>query len=132
MSISGGTDNVNYYVSGTYNHQEGTAVGNDMNQYSFKANISGRVKKWLSYGINTMLAYNKNDRVGSGYSGLGVIKAAVEQYPWDEPFLPSGEWATSKNVLVNNNPLQSVMESDIWTECPSMTPRLRPKPNDVS
>ena len=114
MSISGGTDNINYYVSGTYKHQEGTAVDNDMNQYSFKANISGKAKKWLSFGVNTMLAYNKNDRVGSGYSGLNVIKAAVEQYPWDEPFLPSGEWATSKNVLVNNNPLQAIKESDIW------------------
>lgn len=113
-SISGGTDNVKYYVSGTYKHTEGTAVDNQMNQYSLKANVSGKVKPWLSFGVNTMLSYSHNDRVGSGYSGLNVIKAAVEQYPWDEPFLPSGEWATSKNVLVNNNPLQAIKESDIW------------------
>lgn len=113
-SISGGTDNVKYYVSGTYKHTEGTAVDNQMDQYSVKANISGKVKPWLSFGVNTMLSYSHNDRVGSGYSGLNVIKAAVEQYPWDEPFLPSGEWATSKNVLVNNNPLQAIKESDIW------------------
>lgn len=113
-SISGGTDNVKYYVSGTYKHTEGTAVDNDMDQYSVKSNISGKVKPWMSFGINTMLSYSHNARVGSGYSGLNVIKAAVEQYPWDEPFLPSGEWATSKNVLVNNNPLQAIKESDIW------------------
>lgn len=113
-SISGGTDNVKYYVSGTYKHTEGTAVDNDMDQYSIKSNISGKVKPWMSFGVNTMLSYSHNARVGSGYSGLNVIKAAVEQYPWDEPFLPSGEWATSKNVLVNNNPLQAIKESDIW------------------
>lgn len=113
-SISGGTDNVKYYVSGTYKHTEGTAVDNDMDQYSVKSNISGKVKPWMSFGVNTMLSYSHNARVGSGYSGLNVIKAAVEQYPWDEPFLPSGEWATSKNVLVNNNPLQAIKESDIW------------------
>lgn len=113
-SISGGTDNVKYYVSGTYKHTEGTAVDNQMNQYGVKANVSGKIKPWLSFGVNTMISYSHNDRVGSGYSGLNVIKAAVEQYPWDEPFLPSGEWATSKNVLVNNNPLQAIKESDIW------------------
>lgn len=113
-SISGGSDNVKYYVSGTYKHTEGTAVDNDMDQYSIKSNVSGKVKPWMSFGVNTMLSYSHNARVGSGYSGLNVIKAAVEQYPWDEPFLPSGEWATSKNVLVNNNPLQAIKESDIW------------------
>lgn len=60
------------------------------------------------------LSYTKNNRVSSGYSGYNVIKAAVEQYPWDEPFLPNGDWATSKNVLVNNNALQAIKESDVW------------------
>ncbi|MBE6251423.1 MAG: TonB-dependent receptor [Bacteroidales bacterium] len=113
-SISGGTDNTKYYVSGTYKHTEGTAVDNDMNQYSLKANVSGKVKPWLSFGVNTMLSYSKNSRVASGYSGHNVIKAAVEQYPWHEPFLPNGDWATSKNILVNNNALQAIKESDVW------------------
>lgn len=113
-SISGGTDNTKYYVSGTYKHTEGTAVDNDMDQYSLKANVTGKVKPWLSFGVNTMISYSKNSRVASGYSGHNVIKAAVEQYPWHEPFLPSGDWATSKNVLVNNNALQAIKESDVW------------------
>ena len=113
-SISGGTDNTKYYVSGTYKHTEGTAVDNDMDQYSLKANVSGKVKPWLSFGVNTMLSYSKNSRVASGYSGHNVIKAAVEQYPWHEPFLPNGDWATSKNILVNNNALQAIKESDVW------------------
>lgn len=113
-SISGGTDNTKYYVSGTYKHVEGTAIDNDMNQYSMKSNVSGKVKPWLSFGVNMMLSYSKNDRVASGYSGHNVIKAAVEQYPWHEPFLPNGDWATSKNILVNNNALQAIKESDVW------------------
>ncbi|MFA6859362.1 MAG: TonB-dependent receptor [Bacteroidales bacterium] len=113
-SISGGSDAITYYVSGTVKHQEGVAVDNRLNQYSLKANISGKIKPWLFFGVNTQLSYTKNDRVASGYSGLNIIKAAVEQYPWDEPYLPKGEWATSKNVLVNNNPLQAIKESDVW------------------
>lgn len=113
-SISGGTDNTKYYVSGTYKHNEGTAIDNDLDQYSLKANVTGKVKSWLSFGVNTMISYSKNARVASGYSGQNVIKAAVEQYPWHEPFLPNGEWATSNNVLVNNNALQAIKESDVW------------------
>lgn len=113
-SISGGTDNITYYVSGTAKHQEGTALNNALNQYSIKSNISGKIRKWLSFGVNMQLSYTKNNRVASGYSGYNVVKAAVEQYPWDEPYLPNGEWATSKNVLVNNNALQAIKESDVW------------------
>lgn len=113
-SISGGTDNVKYYVSGTYKHIEGTAIDNDMNQYSLKSNVTGKVKPWLSFGVNTMLSYSKNSRVASGYSGANVIKAAVEQYPWHEPFLPNGEWATNKDILLNQNALQMIKESDVW------------------
>jgi len=113
-SVSGGSDAVTYYVSGTAKHQEGVAVDNVLKQYSLKSNISGKIRPWLSFGVNTQLSYTKNDRVASGYSGYNVIKAAVEQYPWDEPFLPNGDWATSKNVLVNNNALQAIKESDVW------------------
>lgn len=113
-SISGGTDKVKYYVSGTYKHTEGTAIDNDMDQYSLKANVAGKVKPWLSFGVNTMISYSHNARVASGYSGANVIKAAVEQYPWHEPYLPNGEWATNKNILLNQNALQMIKESDVW------------------
>lgn len=113
-SVSGGSEKIRYYVSATAKHQEGTALSNALNQYSIKSNVSGDIRKWLSFGINMQLSYTKNNRVSSGYSGYNVIKAAVEQYPWDEPFLPNGDWATSKNVLVNNNALQAIKESDVW------------------
>ncbi len=113
-SISGGAENVTYYVSAGAKHQEGVAVQNQLNQYNLKANISATLKPWLSFGFNTQLSYTKNDRVSSGNSGWNVIKAAVEQYPWDTPYLPNGEWATSQNILVNNNALQAIKESDVW------------------
>ncbi len=114
LSVSGGTDFVNYYVSGSVKHQEGVAIENDLNQYSLKANIAGKIKSWVSYGVNTQLSYTHNSRVSSGYSGTNFVKASVEQYPWDEPYLPNGDMATSKDVLVNNNPLQAIKESDVW------------------
>ncbi len=114
VSFSGGKDDITYYVSGGVKHQEGVALENDLDQYSLKINLNGKLKKWLSFGVNSQLSYTKNNRVASGYSGYNFVKAAVEQYPWDEPFLPNGDWATSKNVLVNNNGLQVIKEQDVW------------------
>ncbi len=116
LNISGGNDNVNYYVSAGVKHQEGVIIDNDLEQYNLKANVSGKAKKWLSYGFNSTMSYTHNKRVGSGYSGDNPIKGAMEQYPWDTPTLPNGKWATKENILVNNNPVADIKESDIWLD----------------
>ena len=53
MSISGGTDNVSYYVSGGYFTQEG--ISNSISRYNkinLRSNIDARVKSWLRVGVN--------------------------------------------------------------------------------
>ncbi len=116
LSISGGTDNVNYYVSAGVKHQEGVIIDNDLEQYNLKANIQGKAKEWLSYGFNSTMSYTHNKRVGSGYSGYNPIKAALEEYPWDTPYKADGTWHTKQDVLVNHNPLEVIKEADVWLD----------------
>lgn len=117
LSVSGGNDNVNYYVSAGVKHQEGVVIDNNLEQYNLKANVSGKAKKWLSYGFNSTMSYTHNVRVGSGYSGDNAIKAATEEYPWDTPTLHNGEWSSHQTgTLVNNNPVALIKESDIWLD----------------
>ena len=116
LSISGGTDNVNYYVSAGVKHQEGVIIENDLEQYNLKANIQGKAKDWLSFGFNSTMSYTHNNRVGSGYSGDNPIKGALEEYPWDTPRLPDGSWALKENILINSNPVADIKESDIWLD----------------
>lgn len=113
-SISGGSDRMTYYVSGNVKHSEGVILKNDVDQYHLKTNLSGQIKPWLSFGFNTQLNYTQNNRIPTGYVGVNPIKASVEQYPWHEPYLPNGEWATSSNILVNRNPLQNILEEDVY------------------
>lgn len=114
-SVSGGTDAIKYYVSGGVKHQEGPAIDNDLDQYSFKTNLSGKIKNWLSFGVNSQFSYTHNNRVSSGYSGFNVVKAAVEQYSWTEPINPDGSWASQTDgVLINNNALQAIKAGDFW------------------
>ena len=116
VSVSGGSDKMLYYVSGGYKHSEGVIKTNQVNQYFMKVNLSGDIKKWLSFGINSQLSYTRNNRVVSGYSGYNVIKMAMEEYPWQEPRLPNGEWASPLNILIQNNPVMSLEETKSWVD----------------
>lgn len=116
ISVSGGSDRMLYYVSGGYKHTEGVIKTNEVKQYFLKANLSGDIKKWLSFGINSQLSYTHNNRVVSGYSGYNVIKMAMEQYPWQKPRLPNGEWASPVNILIQNNPVMSLNETKSWVD----------------
>lgn len=116
LSISGGSDNMLYYISGGYKHSEGVIKTNDVDQYFLKVNVSGDVKKWLTVGVNSQLSYTDNNRAVTGYSGHNPIKAAMEQNPWQLPKLPNGEWAMITNILIQNNPVQTLEEQDTWVK----------------
>jgi TonB-linked SusC/RagA family outer membrane protein len=61
LSISGGTDNVKYYVSGTYLKQEGTIKVYQYNRASIRANIDANVTSWLRTGVNMFFVNNNQD-----------------------------------------------------------------------
>lgn len=82
-SISGGSEKIRYYVSATAKHQEGTALSNALNQYSIKSNVSGDIRKWLSFGRVTTVK----------------TSGAELKHPWQGAVAPSGElYFCSKSV----------------------------------
>ncbi len=55
ITINGGNDKINYYVSGRYLYREGVfnnAAEDIMNGYSFRAKVNAKVKPWLHYTGN--------------------------------------------------------------------------------
>ncbi|MBO9732821.1 MAG: TonB-dependent receptor [Chitinophaga sp.] len=61
LSISGGTDNVKYYLSGTYLKEEGTIKGFQYNRASIRANIDANVTPWMKTGVNMFFVNNNQD-----------------------------------------------------------------------
>ena len=55
MSLSGGGDSGNYFVSAGYYNNDGVSYGNTFDRYSFRVNTQGK-KGWFSFGEN--LAYS--------------------------------------------------------------------------
>ena len=64
LSISGGSDKINYFLSGAYLGDEGLIKGSYFNRFASRATVDYQVKKWLKVGTNLAYTYTR-----SGYPG---------------------------------------------------------------
>ncbi|CAN5521855.1 TonB-dependent receptor [soil metagenome] len=57
LSLSGGNDKTNYFMSGEYLKQKGIAIGSGFDRYSFRVNLDNKPREWATIGVN--LAFNQ-------------------------------------------------------------------------
>jgi TonB-linked SusC/RagA family outer membrane protein len=57
ISISGGAENSNYFVSFGVNQTEGVAVNDKFDRYTLRINYDTQISDWLTIGTNTLLGY---------------------------------------------------------------------------
>lgn len=61
LSISGGTEKLKYYVSGSYLGDDGVINGSSFDRFSSRATVDYQAKKWLKIGTNTAYIYTKTN-----------------------------------------------------------------------
>jgi len=88
LSISGATDKNNYYVSLGYTSQEGIAVANSLERFTFRSNIEQKMYDWLKIGTNAGLTKTTIDGMNQGSVSLSgnifnAIRALPNVSPWD-------------------------------------------------
>lgn len=71
-AVSGASENVNYYLSSSYNNNKGIIVGDRYDRISVLSKINAKVTNWLELGLDG--AYNVLD-----YSGMSANVLAAEQ-----------------------------------------------------
>ncbi|MBO5044984.1 MAG: TonB-dependent receptor [Alistipes sp.] len=95
VSISGADEKSNYYVSGGYYSQDGTAVGSTFERYSLRANFERKAADWLKVGSNTMLNFQKIQQADEGaYTLVTPISAARFMMPYWDPYRADGSLAS--------------------------------------
>ena len=82
ISAQGGTEKIQYYISGSYMDQDGTIIGSNFNRYSFRANLDAQLKKWLKIGLSATDAATGDDLklADSGYHQLFLAVASRYTY----------------------------------------------------
>lgn len=82
LSISGGTQLTSYYFSLGYGSQEGIAIANSMERFTFRANLDQKVNNWLKIGANSNLARTSYSGLNTGENSLsGNVFSAIRQLP---------------------------------------------------
>ncbi len=71
ISVRGGSSAFKYFFSGAYLHHEGILLNSSYDRYNLRGNISTKINKWLSYGLN--LSVIKEEGGGPGFGGSAPI-----------------------------------------------------------
>jgi TonB-linked SusC/RagA family outer membrane protein len=73
LSVSGGSDYVNYYMSGTYFSQEGIVVNSDFERVQFLANLDVNVSDRFKVGMNSIISRGEQNGVSTQSTGRDAI-----------------------------------------------------------
>ena len=80
ISAQGGTDKVQYYVSGNFMNQEGTIIGSKFTRYSVRSNLDAQLKSWLKLGMSTTFS-NTKDVLQRADGTEGIISYSLTTLP---------------------------------------------------
>lgn len=93
MSLSGGSDQTKYFISGAILDVKGIAVNDDYSRVTSRINLETKVNKWLTIGTNTQFTFSDRSGLASSFENaflMNPLTTAYEAngdltvYPWAE------------------------------------------------
>jgi TonB-linked SusC/RagA family outer membrane protein len=116
IAVSGAAQNVNYYISTSYNENKGIVVGDDYSRISLLGKVNTTITTWLKIGLDA--SYSRRDYSGFAanvgeaqtMSPYGVMyrddKGNLEKYPYTQSSM-NPLWGvddeTRENQDIRNN-----------------------------
>ncbi len=80
LSISGGSENMNYLVSANYFTQEGIILNSGYDRYSFRTSLNSNLSDKVDIGTNINFSHAVTNEVGSSGDGYGGNGGSVVRY----------------------------------------------------
>lgn len=83
LSVNGGTEKVQYYLSGSYFHQNGIVVSNNdqFNRINFHSTINANLTDRFKVGSNLQIVNSMQDALSSSGDAPGIIRHAFIRPP---------------------------------------------------
>jgi TonB-linked SusC/RagA family outer membrane protein len=108
-SAAGGSDRVNYFLSGDYEREEGVFQTNNWKKTGLRANLRGQLRDNWDVAVNSGYVTNRLQLPVNDNSTLGIISTGLLGNPVDDPagrgffngFTPSQLYNLSNNQLVD-------------------------------
>jgi TonB-linked SusC/RagA family outer membrane protein len=92
LSLSGGTEKTNYYVSGGLLDVKGLTINDNYLRITNRINVDTDVKSWLTFGTRSQFSYDDRSGVSPSWGtarGMNPLLVAYEEdgsikmYPWE-------------------------------------------------
>ena len=95
LSLSGGMNNTNYYISTEYLKQQGVAVGSGFDRFGVRVNLDTKPREWISFGVNLNYNQTKEDLTTSQEN---IISNALQLTPQVPVKNLNGSWGGSDPI----------------------------------
>lgn len=109
MSVTGGTDRINYYLSGTYLGDEGIIYASDFKRFSTRAAVDFKVNNWLMLNSSIMYTYydtgSPDNQTNGGASTVNTfyfVNGIAPVYPM---FVRGVDGQVMRDVALGNKPV---------------------------
>lgn len=112
IAAQGGTDKIQYYVSGSYMNQDGTIIGSSFDRLTVRTNLDAQLKKWLKLGLSATFT-NSNDDLKLTDGDEGIVGFALTSLPEAPIYDIDGNYASFARENYNiHNPIAKAMEQN--------------------
>jgi TonB-dependent starch-binding outer membrane protein SusC len=113
LSATGGDDNTNFYISGSYRGEEGIQLNNEFQRLGTTINLDQKLTPKLSLATNLTLSYSLNKRVKGDNFLDGVYSGAIKSLPFYTPYNEQGQLVGPASALYagfpNFNPVAQAL-----------------------
>jgi TonB-linked SusC/RagA family outer membrane protein len=130
-SVSGGTEQTKYYLSGLVKNDEGIAINTGYEKQGLRANIDQELASWINISVNSNVIHSRSDRGLSNNDNSGTSPYLV--FPFTPNFIDlsaTGDLITDfpANPFERSNPIQTFSflknEEDVWRALGTVTARM--------
>jgi TonB-linked SusC/RagA family outer membrane protein len=115
LSMSGGSDQFMYFVSGGYLDQEGILINSNYQRYNIRTNLDSKITSWLNAGIslNLMKAKGNVPPVGEGTTFGDILGQVINTIPRFDPCTPVYDSNGNYNFYANRAN-RAYADYDVW------------------
>lgn len=122
LTFSGGTDDFDYSVGGTFVDQQGVVINSDYSRSNVKVNINKNIRKWLKFGTSTNISHAMSNMLKTSTKNRnngdeGVIRSAL-YYPANykvEDQITMGEYSIVANPVQYTEALNENENYHVYT-----------------
>lgn len=113
VSVSGGNENAQFYVSGAFDREEGVMVDNWFERYAIRANSDYKIGKRVKVGESLLVTRTRENPTANDGGDLQTVFRAIPIMPVRDPNNPFGGWGTAPSYFQGPNPLAQQLQNQI-------------------